>query len=123
MDFPPRQKSGDASARDGLMAWPCVETMDRVLAPGGVEADYNWKMKASVKTMADVSPQCESDRAAIMRNVELRELDANTTPTQRHCPTPPDHAPERQGNDSIRNDMRSTTDKAKCTYIHIHTPT
>ena len=57
MDFPPRQKSGDASARDGLMAWPCVETMDRVLAPGGVEADYNWKMKASVKTMADVSPE------------------------------------------------------------------
>ena len=92
--------------------------MDRVLAPGGVEADCNWKMKVPVETMADVSVS-----PTVMRNVELRELDANTTPTQRHCPTPPDHAPERQGNDSIRNDMRSTTDKAKCTYIHIHTHT
>ena len=60
MELPPRQKSWDLGMdlrRDGLLAWPCVETMDRVLAPGGVEADCNWKMKASVETMADVSPE------------------------------------------------------------------
>ena len=97
--------------------------MDRVLAPGGVQADYNWKMKSSVETMADVSPECESDRAAFMRNVELCELDANTTPTQRHCrhhlTTPP------RGKETIRYEticVRPPTRPSAhiYTYTHLH---